>query len=88
MSKKEVAHHTRQLGAQLHSSRYVRTNVASEYCGLAKSTLEKLRVTGAGPPFIKPGRTVLYDILDLDAWLATKRRQSTSDTGEAQPAAA
>ena len=57
----------------------LRTPEAARYTGLAKSTLEKLRVTGDGSPFIRIGRAVLYDPDDLDAWLAANRRKSTSD---------
>ena len=60
-----------------------RTSDAAAYCGCSKSTLEKLRCTGGGPAFIKLGRTVVYDTADLDAWLASRRRLSTSDPGEA-----
>ena len=59
----------------------LRTPEAARYTGLAKSTLEKLRVTGDGSPFIRIGRAVLYDPDDLDAWLAANRRKSTSDHG-------
>jgi hypothetical protein len=59
--------------------KHVRTADAAAYCGLAKSTFEKLRVTGGGAPFFKIGRTVVYDLNDLDTWLAGKRRSSTSD---------
>jgi hypothetical protein len=45
------------------------------------STLEKLRLSGGGPIFIKRGRTVLYRQADLDAWLESLRRRSTSDDG-------
>ena len=65
------------------SRRHVRTVSAATYCGSTKSTLEKLRVTGGGPVFMKLGRTVVYAIDDLDAWLETKRRRSTSDQGAA-----
>lgn len=60
--------------------RCLRTAEAAEYCGSAKSTLEKLRVTGGGPAFIKLGSRgpVVYDLRDLDAWLMSKRRASTS----------
>lgn len=61
---------------------YFRTDKAAEYIGLAKSTLEKLRLTGCGPMFSKLGRTVVYDVTDLDAWVASRRRESTSDQGE------
>ena len=55
---------------------------ASRHVGLSVSTLNKLRVFGGGPVFLKLGRRVVYDLADLDAWLATKRRRSTSDAGE------
>jgi excisionase family DNA binding protein len=61
--------------------RKLRTREAAAYTGLAKSTLEKLRVTGRGAPYIRIGRVVLYDPDDLDAWLAAHRRKSTSDYG-------
>lgn len=56
---------------------------AATYLGLSVSTLNKLRVFGGGPVFLKLGRRVAYDPADLDAWLATKRRRSTSDAGDA-----
>jgi|TARA_B100000315_G_scaffold31795_1_gene26823 predicted DNA-binding transcriptional regulator AlpA len=64
-------------------NRKFRTTDAAGYCGMAKSTLEKLRVTGGGPPYLKIGRTVVYNVADLDEWLATKRRSSTSDGEQA-----
>lgn len=57
----------------------LRTHEAATYTGLAKSTLEKLRVRGGGCPYIRVGRVVIYDPADLDAWLAAHRRTSTSD---------
>ena len=57
----------------------LRTREAAAYIGLAKSTLEKLRLTGNGPPYIRIGRVVVYDPDDLDHWLAAHRRLSTSD---------
>ncbi|HEY8595152.1 MAG TPA: helix-turn-helix domain-containing protein [Devosiaceae bacterium] len=59
--------------------RMLRTREAAAYTGLAKSTLEKLRVSGEGAPYIRIGRAVLYDQDDLDTWLAAHRRRSTSD---------
>jgi hypothetical protein len=63
------------------SKQYLRTQDCAAYCGLAVSTLEKLRLTGGGPVFIKRGRTVLYGRADLDTWLDGLRRRSTSDCG-------
>ena len=55
---------------------------AAAYIGLAPQTLAKMRVSGDSPPFYKVGRQVLYDRADLDAWLAKRRRRSTSDPGQ------
>ena len=57
----------------------LRTPEAADYLGYAESTLEKKRVTGDGPPFIRLGRLVVYDSRDLDAWLAERRARSTSE---------
>jgi predicted DNA-binding transcriptional regulator AlpA len=54
---------------------------AADHTGLSVSTLNKLRVFGGGPVFLKLGRRVAYDVTDLNAWLASKRRRSTSDAG-------
>ena len=69
-------------------SRRVTTVEAAAYCGSTKSTVEKLRVYGGGPAFIKIGSRVVYDVADLDAWLSARRRLSTSDTGGNAHAAA
>jgi hypothetical protein len=56
-----------------------RTAEAAAYCGSTKSTFEKYRLTGEGPVFMKLGRVVVYDLNDLNDWLDSKRRTSTSD---------
>ena len=56
------------------------TPQAAEYLGLGKSTLDKLRVAGDGPVFIKIGKRVVYDPIDLDAWFAAHKRTSISDS--------
>ena len=55
------------------------TPEAADYCNSGQSTLEKLRLTGGGPIFIKLGRRVVYRKSDLDDWLNSRRRRSTSD---------
>ena len=60
----------------------LRTADAAQYVDLAESTLEKLRVYGGGPTFIRLGaRAIRYRREDLDAWLAAGARRSTSDLG-------
>ena len=48
---------------------------------VSRRTLERWRVEGGGPPFLKVGRGVRYDDNDLAAWIAAQRRLSTSDPG-------
>jgi excisionase family DNA binding protein len=55
------------------------TPQAANYVGLGKSTLDKARLNGNGPRYVKLGRRVLYDSTDLDTWLNQHRRSSTSD---------
>ncbi len=56
---------------------------AAEYVGLSCPTLERMRLTGAGPQFAKlsPGNrgAVRYRRADLDAWIASKLVSSTSE---------
>lgn len=60
------------------------TEAAARYCGCGKSTLEKLRLTGKGPVYLKPSRAVVYQVSDLDAWLKARKFSSTSEyQGEA-----
>ena len=61
-------------GSALHT-----TEMAARYLGLSQSTLEKWRVTGAGPVYRKHGRRVLYRKSDLDAWSDAQVRRSTSE---------
>lgn len=59
----------------------VTTAGAARLCGLSPRTLEKLRLAGGGPPFVKLGRAVRYDANDLRDWIDNNRRRSTSDPG-------
>jgi predicted DNA-binding transcriptional regulator AlpA len=52
---------------------------AADTLNLSVSTLAKLRLAGTGPAYHKLGRRVVYLPADLLAWLAKKRRNSTSE---------
>ncbi len=52
---------------------------AARRLGLSCSYLNKLRCVGGGPRYMKVGRRVIYLEDDLNAWLASCRRRSTSD---------
>ena len=57
----------------------MKVNAAAEYLRLSTSTLNKWRLQGDGPPFLKLGRAVVYRLQDLDDWLGQNVRGSTSD---------
>ena len=59
----------------------LRTTEAAQYVGLQKSTLEAWRVRGSGPVFVKLGKAVRYRKEDLDAFLKSSLRTSTSAEG-------
>ncbi len=63
-------------------SRWLRPPATGAYLGgVSTSTLAKWRLAGTGPAYSKVGRLIVYDIAELDSYLASRRRRSTSDTG-------
>jgi excisionase family DNA binding protein len=46
---------------------------------LSERTLERLRVAGTGPRFVRAGRSVRYREGDLEAWIASRVVGSTSE---------
>jgi predicted DNA-binding transcriptional regulator AlpA len=52
---------------------------AAELCRLSPRTMERMRVSGEGPPYVKLNRRVAYRPTDLDAWITSRVRTSTSD---------
>jgi predicted DNA-binding transcriptional regulator AlpA len=60
-------------------SEYLNVAEAAKLANLGESTLNKLRLTGDGPEYIKLGRRVVYARDDIEGWMQSKRRRSTSD---------
>ncbi len=56
----------------------LKTRDAAKRLGIPKSTLEKLRLSGGGPIFVKRGKSVFYTEQDLTEWVQANRRRSTS----------
>jgi predicted DNA-binding transcriptional regulator AlpA len=63
--------------------RKLKVQEAARFLGLSVSTLNKLRLSGNGPPYMKLGRRVLYDLRDLEAWAAERKRNHTSERSPA-----
>lgn len=66
---------------------YLKTPAAALYIGVSKAWLEKKRVTGGGPVYIKNSRLVTYRRSALDEYMSARERRSTSDPGGQQQAA-
>ena len=52
---------------------------AAKALRLSERTLERLRLTGGGPLFVKAGRAVRYRESDLEAWISERVVNSTSE---------
>jgi excisionase family DNA binding protein len=66
-----------QAGGRLSGSKFARSE-AAKYLGISRSWLDKKRLDGNGPPYLKLGRRVIYERSDLDAWATSKRRFQTT----------
>ena len=63
------------------TKRVLRAPEAANYIGLSESTLAKRRLYGQPPTFLNlGGRAIGYAIDELDRWLNSCRRQSTSQS--------
>jgi len=50
------------------------------YLSVSKSWLDKRRLDGNGPLYLKFGRRVVYDIVDLEKWAAGNKRRHTAES--------
>lgn len=82
---KQAQARTKGLDGAREGKRMLIAEDAAEYLGLATQTLAKMRWSGESPPFFKVGRRVLYQRDELDAWLAQRKRRSTSDVVAERP---
>ena len=58
---------------------------AAELTRLSGRTLERHRLAGTGPKFVRLGRRVLYRRDDLEQWLIECTYRSTSEADAARP---
>lgn len=62
------------------SDRYLEAWQLAELLKISQSNLAKYRLYGGGPVFIKIGKHIRYDRADVEAWIASQKRRTTSDT--------
>jgi hypothetical protein len=77
MSLQNIAN---QSGESLR--RYLTPEEASRYLAIPLRSLERLRLTGNGPAFCKVNRLCRYDVTELDRFMKSRQRTSTSDPGD------
>jgi predicted DNA-binding transcriptional regulator AlpA len=64
---------------------FLQTPDAAARLGFAAGTLEKMRVRGDGPPYLRLSpRRVVYDADKLDAWARSREYNSTSEYATAK----
>ncbi len=61
------------------------TRETAERLRCSERKLERHRLIGDGPPFVKFGATIRYPLDELARWIAERMRRSTSEAG--RPAA-
>jgi hypothetical protein len=75
--------------ARIAGQKYLDTREAAAIVRKSPRTLERLRLTGLGPPYRKPGKglrsKVLYRLADLEAWVEGASFASTSEYEQARP---
>jgi len=52
---------------------------AARLLRLSERTLERLRVAGGGPQFVKAGRSVRYRQSDIEEWISARVVSNTSE---------
>jgi hypothetical protein len=55
----------------------------AQILNVSTSFLNKARVFGGGPPFVKMGKIVRYHVPTAIEWALSRQRRSTSDSGDA-----
>ena len=69
-------------GIEIGARRYVSAQDVASMLGVSPRTLSRWTAAGAGPPKIKIGKKVLYDLGKLPEWLASREIPPPRITGQ------
>jgi predicted DNA-binding transcriptional regulator AlpA len=61
------------------TNRKLSVRETAAYLCVSKSWLDKRRLDGNGPTYLKLGRRVVYDVVDLESWAADNKRRHTAE---------
>ena len=70
-----------QRVAVMDPASFLDTDAVAEILGLSRRTLDRWRVTGAGPSYHKFGNRIRYRWRDVQAWAVASRRRRTLNAG-------
>jgi hypothetical protein len=62
----------------MKATRRINVREAAAYIGSSKSKMDKWRCYGGGPKYYRLDHKIVYDVVDLDAFLAERARTNTS----------
>jgi predicted DNA-binding transcriptional regulator AlpA len=74
---------TKEAAARVDQSmrRLLLTNEAADLLRISEKTMIRMRQRGEGPQFIRLNRRIVYDVLDLEAFISKRKHRSTSEYG-------
>lgn len=64
------------------AKRWADARETAAYLKLSPDTLKNKRSDGTGPPFVRIGRKILYDLDAADVWMLRYKRTSTRERAE------
>jgi hypothetical protein len=70
------------MSPDLVTAQYSDVKSTAKLLGVSESFLNKARLTGDGPPYVKLGHNVRYHIVTVLNWASAQTRRSTSDHGD------
>ena len=65
----------------MHDKKLLRRKMVEQVYDIPEGYQARMRCAGIGPEYIKLGSKIYYEDASIQRWLKTKRRTSTSDTG-------
>lgn len=74
----------REIRGRTHQTTRLRRPDAARYLKISLSSLEKFATEGGGPRYSKLGKSVVYEIADLDFWLDERKVNSSSEADALQ----
>lgn len=59
--------------------KYINDQELAKMIDMSRNWLQIMRLRGGGPPFIKIGAAVRYDLAEVIVWLEARKCRTTSD---------